>query len=124
MQTEVIDEHGTDCGCKKYLEISLTEKNASSYEYRYIIDGGKLVCLTPEVIKKYIGKVVKLRSPMYCTGQKICNMCAGEMNYKLNNINIGLGCSKVATTLLQLGMKKFHISNLSSQQIDVDDLLI
>ena len=74
-------------------------------------------------MKKYIGKTVKLRSPMYCKNDKICNICAGEADYKLNNINVGLGCSNISTTLLRMGMKKFHTSNIKSTMIDVDDML-
>lgn len=61
---------------------------------------------------------------MYCLGDKICNKCAGEMNYKFNNLNIGLGCSRPATTLLRMGMKKFHSFDVKSKQIDVTDMLI
>jgi hypothetical protein len=88
------------------------------------MEGGKPKLLTPDVIDRYVGKHVNLRSPMYCTTDKICNICAGEMNYMTDRQNIGLGCSKIATTLLRLGMKKFHTSNISSKQIDVDDMLI
>lgn len=124
MQSEMLDVHGSDCGTKKTIEITLTNRNAKDFEYRYIVEGSKLVCLTPEIMQNYIGKTVHMRTPMYCLGDKTCNMCAGEMNYKLGILNIGLGCSKVATTLLRLGMKKFHISNLKSTQIDVNDMLI
>lgn len=124
MQTEMLDAHGSDCGTKKTIEVTLTNRNTKDFEYRYIVEGSKLVCLTPENMPKYVGKTVHMRSPMYCLGDKTCNMCAGEMNYKLGILNIGLGCSKVATTLLRLGMKKFHISNLKSTQIDVNDMLI
>lgn len=123
MQSEVLDEHGTDCHTEKTLDILITDKNRGDYEYRYIVDNGKIVCLTPEVMKKYIGKTVKLRSPMYCKNDKICNICAGEADYKLNNINIGLGCSNISTTLLRMGMKKFHTSNIKSTIIDVNDML-
>ena len=124
MQTEMLDVHGSDCETKRTIEVTLTNRNSKDFEYRYIVEGSKLVCLTPENMPRYIGKTVHMRSPMYCLGDKTCNMCAGEMNYKLGILNIGLGCSKVATTLLRLGMKKFHISNLKSTQIDVNDMLI
>ena len=123
MQSEVLDEYGTDCHTTKTLNILLTDKNKSDYEYRYIVDGGKLVCLSPDVINKYVGKTVKLRSPMYCKDDKICNICAGDADYKLNNINIGLGCSNISTKLLRMGMKKFHTSNMKSTPIDVNDML-
>lgn len=124
MQSEMLDEHGSDCGSTKTIEVDLTAKNSKDFEYRYVVEGGKLVCLTPENMPRYIGKTVHMRTPMYCLGEKTCNICAGEMNYKLGILNIGLGCSKVATTLLRMGMKKFHISNLKSTQIDVNDMLI
>lgn len=123
-QQEMLDVHGSDCKTKGTIEVDITSKNARDFEYRYIVEGGKYVCLSPDVIGNYIGKTVHMRSPMYCTGDKICNICGGEMSYKLGTLNIGLGCSKVATTLLRLGMKKFHISNLKSVQIDVNDMLI
>ena len=124
MQSEVLDEHGSDCHSPKTIEVVITDKTARDFEFRYIVDGNKYVCLTPEVMPKYIGKKVKLRTPMYCKGDKICNICAGEMNYKLGILNIGLGCSKPATTLLKMGMKKFHVSNIKSSQIDVEDMLM
>ena len=88
------------------------------------MDRGKVVMLTDENIKSYVGKEIHLRTPMYCLGDKICNKCAGEMNYKFNNLNIGLGCSRPATTLLRMGMKKFHSFDVKSKQIDVNDMLI
>ena len=124
MQSEVLDEHGTDCHTTKTLDVLLTDKNKGDYEYRYIVDGSKLVCLTPDVMSKYVGKTVKLRTPMYCKNDKICNICGGEADYKLNNINIGLGCSNISTKLLRMGMKKFHTSNMKSTPIDPDDMLL
>ena len=123
-QSEVLDEAGSDCHTKSTLEITLTNRNSKDFLYRYIVENEKYVCLTPQIIDKYVGKTVHLRSPMMCKGQKYCNICAGEMNYKLGNLNIGLGCAKISTTLQRLGMKKFHISNLASNKIDQDDMFI
>lgn len=124
MQSEVLDEHGSDCHTTGTIEVLIDDRNVKDLSYRYIVENGKYVCLTPEVMQKYKGKVVKLRSPMYCKGDKICNICGGELPYKLGTTNVGLGCSKIATALLRMGMKKFHISNLKSNQINLDDMLI
>ena len=124
MQSEVLDEHGTNCGVNKTIAIKITPRNKKDFKYRYIVENGKLVELTPTNLEAVVGKTVHMRSPMYCTGDKICNICAGELNYKLGSLNVGLQTSKIATTLLRLGMKKFHISNLKSTQIDVNDMLI
>ncbi len=125
MQTEVIDtDTNSDCGTTKTIEINITNSNKNNYLYRYILEGSKLVELNDSNIDKYVGKTVKLRTPMYCKNDKICNKCAGNFIYKLGDVNVGLQCSKIATTLTQLGMKKFHVSNISTTKIDIDDLLI
>ena len=124
MQTEVIGEHGTDCHTKKTIDVKITKKYISEFSYRYIIENGKYVCLTPDIMGRYMNTIVHLRTPMYCTNDEICNICAGEMNYRLGTLKIGLQTSKVANTLLKLGMKKFHISSLKSVIIDPDDMLV
>ena len=125
MQTERLDEPGTDCHTTRTVDLKLTASNIKDFKYRYIVENGKLIELTQEELTKRIGTTVKLRSPLFCLDPVgSCNVCAGNMNYKLNNLNIGLGCSRVAETLKKLGMKKFHVSNLKSKQIDPDDMLI
>ena len=61
---------------------------------------------------------------MYCKNDKICNICAGETNYKMNNKMVGIWCGNIGTVLLRMGMKKFHISSVSTNQLDPDDMLI
>lgn len=127
-QTEVLGEEGSDCGSKGYLEITITKKNKVDYFYRYIIEGDSLTCLTPEIIDKYIGKTVKMRSPMYCTRvgkeKHLCNKCAGDFYYKIGKKNIGLLCSRPAETLKRLGMKKFHENLIKTFPFDPDKLLL
>ena len=50
-----LDEPGSDCGSNGYLELTLTKDLTKFFQYRYIIEGKKLVLLTPENIKDYIG---------------------------------------------------------------------
>lgn len=125
LQTEVLDEDGSDCGTHKTISIVIPEK-VTEFEYRYIVEGGKLVCLTPDIIKNYIGKRVNLRTPMMCLrpNGKICSKCAGEYFYKLGFTNIGLTATRCATTLTNLNMKKFHENLVQYIQIDPDDMLI
>ena len=124
MQQEVLDDFGSDCGSKGYLEVTIREKDRQKIMYRYTIEGSKLGQITPENFSSYVGKTVKLRSVQFCLGDKMCNKCAGDMSYKLDNREIGLGTSKISNTLLRMGMKKFHTSNLSSKKIDVSDMII
>lgn len=124
MQAEVLDEQGSDCGTKKTISYIMTPKDVRDFEYRYIVVNGKYVCLTPDVIGNYVGKVIQLRTPMYCIGKRICNICAGDLNYRLNNKYIGLGCPIISGKLLKMGMKKFHTSNIKTSQINPDDILV
>lgn len=127
LQSEILGPKDSDCGSLGYLEIVIP-KNTNDFVDRYIIEGNKLKVLSSDVIKSYVGKKVKMRSPMFCTrvGEKkcLCNKCAGDYYYKLNKENIGLVGSKVATTLTQLNLQKFHENLVKTHQIDVNDMLI
>lgn len=123
MQTEILQPAGSDCGTKMTLTVELTKSNIRDFEYRYIVENGKYVCLTPEVLNKYIGKTVHLRSPMYCT-TPTCNICAGEFYYKQNKVNFGLVASRIGNDLTRLNMKKFHENLIKYKDIDPNKMLI
>ena len=80
--------------------------------------------LTGDNMDKYIDKVVKMRSPMYCIGDKLCNKCAGELYYKIGIKNIGLTTSSVGSSFLQYLMKSFHDSTLSLNEVDLNDFIV
>lgn len=124
LQTEMLDVVGSDCGTKRPIEFIITKRNSKDFEYRYIVEGTKLIELTPNIISRYYGKTVKLRTPMTCIGDRLCHHCAGNLFYKLGIENIGLTSSRVATTLTNLGMKKFHDSTVNAQKIDLSNILI
>ena len=46
------------------------------------------------------------------------------MFYKIGIKNIGLTCSKPGTTLVKMGMKKFHDKSIKVYDIDIDDITI
>ena len=124
MQTEVLGDNGSDCGTVKGLTVTIPE-NTDDYLYRYIIEGDKLICLTPDIMGKYVGKEVKMRSPMFCIAKDcICNKCAGEDFYKLGKKSIGLIATKVATTCSRMNMKKFHENLVKTRDIDIKDIFL
>lgn len=118
----VLGDSGSDCGTKLYLEFVLTDWMKKDVLYRYIIDGSKLVLLTDENIGKYMGTKIKLRSPMFCKNEKICSKCAGTMFEKLGLKNVGLTATRVASTLRDKNMKKFHDSTVSIATIDLNSI--
>ena len=121
-QGVVLDKQGSDCGTKLTLEVLLTDSNKSQFLHRYIVSGNSLVLLDSNNIDKYINKKVKFRSPMYCKGDKLCSKCAGILYYKLGIENIGLTATKLAGTLLNLNMKKFHNSTANIKKIDLNEI--
>lgn len=123
-QSVQVDEPGTDCGSKRGLEFVLSEDDGDSYDYQYNIEGSKLVLITPENRSKYIGKKVKLRSPMYCSGDKLCSICAGKRWEIMGIKNSGLTAGRVTNTLLNASMKNFHSAKVSLDRVNIDDLLV
>lgn len=128
LQSEILGEKDSDCGTLRCIDVTITDKNKKLYTDRYIKKGNDYVLITNENISSYVGKTVKMRSPMYCIGvgkeKCLCNKCAGDFYYKLGKKNVGLVASKVATSCTQLNLQKFHENLVKIQQLDVNDLLI
>ena len=122
LQSESLAEAGSDCGSKNYLEVELRKDNKKKYIYRYIIDGSKLVLLDDDTYDKYIGKTVKMRSPMMCLGigkqRCICNKCAGDLYYILDTPNIGTATPQLASSVKNIMMKAFHDSTEKFTQMN------
>lgn len=123
-QAITLDKKGSDCKTTMTVKILLTPSLVKDMTFRYIIDNGKIVLLTDENIKSYVGKYINLRSPKFCIGDKLCNICAGELFNKLGLKNVGLTTARVASTVSNLNMKKFHDSTASIQKIDLDNIII
>lgn len=123
-QTEILDVKGSDCGSKRGIHMVLTPSNKSKFLSRYVIHNKKTVLLTEENIDSFVGTQVELRSPMGCIGDKICNVCAGDFYYKVGSTSIGMSASKIATTLTNLNMKKFHNNVITYKRIDSKNMLI
>jgi len=119
------DEKGSDCGSKKGLTIFLTEDNISDYYFQYIIkQNGTTEMLSPDNRDKYINKKVKIRSPMFCKYDKICNKCAGDRFYIMGIKNSGLTAGRVSNTFLNASMKNFHVAKVNFDEVDINNLLI
>lgn len=120
-QTIVLDKPGSDCGTNLTLKIKLEKSNQDLFMYRYIVVGNKLLLLTPSNIGNYLGKTVRMRSPMFCASKKICSKCAGELFYKLDITNVGLLCSGMNSAILNASMKKFHDQTIKTILVNPED---
>jgi len=123
-QGEMVDKKGTDCHTKRLIDMTFNESNISGFLFRYILDNGKLVMITKENMSKYVGKTVKMRTPLTCINKYgICNICVGELPYKMGIKNVGLQASQIGTRLTSLNMKGFHDATLKFGELDLDSEL-
>lgn len=106
-QDLILDKKGSDCGTTHHITVKLTDKNISDYMYCYVIgSGGKLTCITSKNKNDFIGKEVKLRFSSMCESKTgICNMCAGELFYLLDDTRIGLSMAQIPDRLKLVSMK-------------------
>lgn len=121
LNTVVIDKEGSECGSDRYIETTLTKKNARMFMYSYMIkSNGKLEELTQENLNKYLGKKIKFRSTLFCknTDGSVCNCCAGNFFTRRGTKNIGLACASIPTVLKLKSMKKMHDSTVKTVEID------
>lgn len=121
MQGVTLDEPGTDCKTPYTLKMTIPESMKALFKDRYILDtDGKLLLLTDENIDRYVGKEVRLRSPMYCKNDKVCSKCAGELFHKMGIKNAGLLNDAIAGVLMNASMKKFHDATVKFTKIDIE----
>lgn len=123
-QSIYVDEDGTDCGTKAYINVFISEKNFSRYEFQYVVENGKNIMLSQENKSKYTNKWVKLRSPMTCLGEHVCSVCAGRFPYITGIKNMGITFATIPNAALNGGMKKFHKSAISMDDVNIDTLII
>lgn len=116
----LLDE-GSDCGTTEYLKVRITDRHT----YRYIVENGKLVHLTPENIDKYIGKVCNLRSPVHCHAKEpcYCSICMGSRPYRIGIHNTGLTMNIISGSTLNASMKSFHDISVKFYNLQVEDLM-
>ena len=122
MQTVVAGEKGSDCGTKRYVEVTLTKKNYTMFMYNYIIEGNRLIELTYDEMMKRIGKTVKMRFSAVCEmkGNQFCSKCLGESLYRIGIHNIGTATPQLMSRVKNISMKAFHDSQIKIHEIDVD----
>jgi hypothetical protein len=123
-QSIVIDKPGTNCGTHEGFHVVLTPNMVDLFRYQNImLPNGSLVVLDDESAKKYMGKKVLIRSPMFCLSDHICAACAGKRPEMMEMSNLGLTTGKVANTLLEKKLKAWHNSKVKMDEVNPNTLL-
>lgn len=101
---------GSDCGSDKYIEVELNKSNIKDWYFSNMIEGSKLVELTPENASKYIDKTVKLRFSALCKSKNgICEACAGTLFNRIGLTNVGVATSIMASSMKNKAMKAYGL---------------
>jgi len=107
-----IDSSLDDCGTKDFLSVLVnTERKAKMLIGRWFEDGENLSLISNENYKSFIGKEIKLRSPIYCKTAKICHKCYGQAYKIMNSRFIGIiAAQALGERATQLVLRTFHTS--------------
>jgi hypothetical protein len=109
----------SDCRTDRTLRVTLDDPR--DYLFRFYKEGGKLIEILPDDLPGLKGKVVQLRSPLYC-GLKdcLCAKCAGTMYYRMGVQQIGLLANKIGTQMLAGAMKSFHDTSVKMTKVTLN----
>jgi DNA-directed RNA polymerase subunit beta' len=107
-----LSKHLDDCKTEDLLTVDVTnEKKASCLVGRWMKTKDGLTLITKENNDKIVGKKIKIRSPIYCTSEKVCRACYGESYRNLNSSYIGIiAAQTLGEKSTQLVLRTFHTS--------------
>jgi hypothetical protein len=102
-----------DCMANRGLLVPINGISSKLYTGRYLV--GSDIPLTEADVHKHMGRVIEIRSPVFCRseGTTICYKCMGDV---ISNSNIGITglMTGVTTNFLNLFMALVHTSALST----------
>lgn len=116
---------GSDCGTKRTITFTVTDSNIDDIMYDYYIGtNGKPIEITSENRDSLIGKTIKLRYSSMCEAKNgcFCNICAGNLWYRLGVTNVGLLTTQIPSKLKNLLMKSFHNSQVAISEMNVAEV--
>ena len=119
-ETKIVED---DCGDKVGMNVKITDTNWKEYIDRY--DTANNV-LTEDFLKKNIGNVITIRSPMSCKCKDgFCFKCCGVLYEKTNKTAIGVQGLEVTETYTSIAMASMHRSGIDRTECQsFDDYVI
>ena len=87
----------------------------------------ELVLITDDNYRDYVGKQVRLRSPIFCKNEKLCKRCYGTLSDSVHSRYIGiLAAQAMGEVATQLTLRTFHIGGIAQMvkgQKDQSDII-
>lgn len=109
-----------NCKTQRTLRLKVTPDISKRLTGRFVVENDKIVSFDAS---RHLGKVINLRSPMYCRTTRICQKCYGELLFRNKSHYVGiLGARVLAEPLTQAIMRTFHSGGaVSLTTLDVID---
>lgn len=111
-----------DCHSKVGKPLLVTDSNYKSIVGHYIIVNDKPVLINEDsMASKLNGKVVKVRSPLFChtPDNNFCKVCLGVATSR-NKDGLSIAISEIGSLFLLLKMKAMHGKALSTAKLDLN----
>ena len=123
----IIIESGADCGVKIGRIVAVTKQNVHDQLGRYRIVNGKPVATIQSDLDGLIGKVIEVRSPLYCKqggpeGKNYCAICSGDGLASAPE-ELGMSVSAVSSRINGIFMSLVHGMELKTVEYSLDDCL-
>lgn len=109
-----------DCGTKLGMLINIDESNLHAIVgFNLLIDNQNVLVPDMEAAKKYIGKEVMVRSPMFCQMDKtdFCKACVGE-NLANTPTGLSVAITGFGSTMLAISLAGAHAKQLALAKLD------
>lgn len=114
-----------DCGSELGVEFNSKGKDKKQLiGFTAIEPSGEQVKITEQNIGNYLGKVVKLRSPMYCKAEKTdyCAVCCGD-RIATNPKGLPLEMTAYGSRFLDMYMAAAHAKALTTRKLEFSRLI-
>jgi DNA-directed RNA polymerase subunit beta' len=111
-----VHEELDDCGTTECLKVFVdTPKKALMLINRYMVSGSDLERITLDNCNNLVGKVIYIRSPIFCKSYNICHKCYGDL-YKYTGSKFAgiLAAQSMGECNTQLILRVFHTSGVAN----------
>jgi len=128
-----LDDNLDDCGTSETFNFQIPE-TSDGYEiklarsiigrYNVVHKNGRDVSelITDDNYKSFVGKQVRLRSPIFCKSFKLCKKCYGATTKNLHSIYAGIiAAQSLGEVATQLTLRTFHVGGIAQMTKGKED---
>jgi hypothetical protein len=114
-----------DCGTTDCLKVFVdNQKKALMLINRYMVSGSSLEKITLDNCNDLVGKIIYIRSPIFCKSYDLCHKCYGDL-YKYTGSRFAgiLAAQSMGECNTQLILRVFHTSGVANARGEHKNML-